>query len=87
VHAEHDLAVARAFVEMVDAERSSVSVRDLGVVGCEGKAGQIPESFIGGPKGFHVPYYDSIGLSRFALSGCRKKPRLMPTLTVPESGV
>jgi hypothetical protein len=42
---------------VVDAESLSVSVRDLGVVGVEGKAREILEPRVGGSKCLHAKKY------------------------------
>ncbi len=57
VHADDDLALGRARVHVVDPERPSISVRDLGVVGLEGKAGQIPKPLVGSSECFHAGHY------------------------------
>jgi hypothetical protein len=54
VHAEHDRSVARALVDVVDPQRAAVSVGNLGVVGLEGVAGQIPEPLVGRAMGLHA---------------------------------
>ena len=44
VHAQHDRAVARALVEVMDAQRSAVAVVHFGVVRREREAGQVLET-------------------------------------------
>jgi hypothetical protein len=47
VHAEHDGTVAWAFVDVVDAKRSTVPIRYLGVPGLTGKIWEVAEAIVG----------------------------------------
>ena len=50
VHQQHDRRVARALVEVVDAQRAVVAGRDLDVVRREREAGQVGEAVVGGAE-------------------------------------
>jgi hypothetical protein len=53
VHAEDNRTVGWAFVDVVDAERAIVPVRNLGVPGLIRKAGKVAEAIVGGAEYLH----------------------------------